>query len=261
MICFTSRLLHSDEESRLGPAGDWVMFGAWGGSPTIICRDGTGYEIMEEGLVWNPRWSTDGKTIAYGFGGSIHLFNLKDHNITVLSSKDIGLEAKFIGSPSWSPTRPEIVFFFSLSDKEPTREEVLARTALPTEQGYALLDLKTNKVKFLYTYKELFVPYRLPAIWNTGGSKLVFHFTAGGPVHNPTGIMVANREGGSIQKITDSAYQVLWEPDGNRLAYIDSAKYNSVKIVSFDGNAYTTKQIESKTALNGGIVWRPDFNS
>jgi len=67
------------------------MSGAWGGSPTIIRRDGTGYEILEEGMVWNPSWSSDGKMIAYGSGGSIHLFNLKEHKARVLSPRDIRL--------------------------------------------------------------------------------------------------------------------------------------------------------------------------
>jgi len=91
------------------------------------------------------------------------------------------------------------------------REEVLAGTALPTKQGFALLDLQTNKIKVLYTFEGLFTSYRLPALWNTDGSKLVFHLKAEGPVHNPTGLMVTTREGGSLQKIGE-AYQVLWEP-------------------------------------------------
>ncbi|HBQ28372.1 MAG TPA: hypothetical protein DD719_02970 [Desulfotomaculum sp.] len=259
-LCFTSRPLHSNERSREDPDGNWVMFGAWGGSPTIIRRDGTGYEILEEGMVWNPSWSSDGKMIAYGSGGSIHLFNLKEHKTRVLSPRNIGLEAKYIGSPSWSPTRHEIALFFSLNDREPTREEVLAGTALPTKQGFALLDLQTNKIRVLYTFEGPFTSYRLPALWNTDGSKLVFHLESEGPVHNPIGLMVTNREGGSLQKIGE-AYQVLWEPNGNRLAYIDANDYRIVRIVSFNGDTYTIKTIIEDNNTIEGITWRPALKS
>ncbi len=255
---FTSRPL-DPREGRPSIDDDWVMSGPGGGSPAIICLDGTGYKILDEKLVINPlSWSPDGKTVAYGAGDSIHLYSLKDNKSILISPAEIGIEAKFIGSPSWSPKRFEIAFFFSLDDKESTREEILDGTASPTKQGFALLDLKTNEVNVLYTFEGLFTWCRPPALWNADGSKLAFLLRAEGLINNPTGLMVTNREGGNVHKIGE-AYQALWEPNGNRLAYIDSFECHVVKIVSFDGDVYTTKMIEHENTFNDGITWQPSI--
>jgi Tol biopolymer transport system component len=254
MLCFTSRPLYGSE-GQPSPTGEWVMAGAWGGSPTVINLDGTGYKVLEEELVTNPGWSADGQKVVYGHGGSIHLFDLKDRTVIKITAGEVGRQVRYIGSPSWSPTNPEIAFFFSDDDREPTRQEVMDNTASPTRQGYALLDLSTSKIKILYTFEGLFI-HRLPALWNADGSKLILNIGLEGYAHWPVGLMVVNRQSGDVQKIGE-AYQAIWEPGGSRVAYMSSDNYQFY-IVSFAGDNYTSKKLENTNGfIIEGVAWQP----
>lgn len=254
MLCFTSRPLYG-REGQPSPTGHEVMAGAWGGCPTIINLDGTGYNILEAGLVTNPGWSADGKKVVYGCQGSIHLFNLEYRTARVITAKEIDLQSRYIGSPSWSPTRSEIAFFFYNDDRETTRQEAIEENVVNTEQGYALLDLQTSEVRILYAYESRYIN-RPPALWNADGSKLIFNMKPEGYVYSPEGIMLTNRQGGKVENI-GTAYQVVWAPDGKQLAYMVASDYQVVKMVTFTKDTYNSQTIANKTGLIEGIAWRP----
>jgi Tol biopolymer transport system component len=235
------------------------MNGAWGGNPTIIRADGTGYQVLEEGTVWNPTWSHDSRTIAYGYGDNIHLYDLKSHQVRVLTPGGVGLQAKYLSAPSWSPDGSELAFFFARSDQEPTRQEVIAGTAAKVMQGYALLNLQTNKVRVLYTWQGLLKLYRNTALWNADGSKLAINLLVGGPADNHDNLVVIDHGSGRTMTI-GTAYQAVWSPDGHRLAYIDNNSRQIVNLVTFDGDTYTTERISEQAYTVEGLVWQPGID-
>ncbi len=257
MLCFTSRPLDPREQSQRTPDGDWIMSGAWGGSPTIIRADGTGYQVLEQGTVTNPVWAPDGRSIAYGYGDNIHLYDLTSHQVKVLTPGEVSLKAKYISAPSWSLDGSELAFFFARSDQEPTRQEVIAGTAAKVTQGYALLNLSTNRVRMLYTWQGLLKLYRYPALWNCDGSKLALNLMVGGPEDNHDDLLLIDRGSGQAQTIADRAYQAVWSPDGKQLAYIDGDSSLIVDIVTFTGDTYTTKKIVGRENYVEGLVWQP----
>jgi len=252
-LCFTSRVLEPLEK-HTGSKGVLVMSGAWGGSPSIIKLDGSAYEILEEEMVTDPGWSSDGKTVVYGSEGNIHFFNLKEHKARTLTPSEIGLQAKYIGSPVWSPIRSEIAIFFSRDDKETTHQEIVDGTALPTEQGYLLLDLKTNKIKPLYTFKGFFTPSRPPAVWSADGRQLAINLKQETFIKGE-GLIVSNRQGDKVMKIGE-AYQVIWEPNGKRLVYMESSNHKKVTLVTFKGDTYTKEAVANKVSDIQGLTWQ-----
>lgn len=253
MLCFTSRRLEAAEE-HIDSEGTMVMSGAWGGSPSIIERDGSEYEILEEGTVTDPGWSLDGKTIVYGCEGNIHLFDLKEHKARILTPDEMGLQAQYIGSPAWSSTRSEIAFFFSRSKQETTHQEVVDGNAVMVDQGYGLLDLQTNKVKPLYTFKGFYTSARIPALWSSDGNQLAFNLKQETFISGP-GLIVSSRQGDRVKKIGEG-YQVIWEPDGKRLVYIESSDHERVTLVNFEEDTYTKDAIINKVPGIQGLTWR-----
>jgi Tol biopolymer transport system component len=235
------------------------MSGVWGGSPAIIRADGAGYQVLEEGTVANPVWSPDSRSIAYGYGDNIHLYDLTNHQVRVLTPGDVGLQAKYLGAPSWSPDGSELAFFFARSDQEPTRQEVIAGTAAKVTQGYALLNLKTGKVRVLYTWPGYFKAYRNPALWSADGGKLALNLLVGGPEDNHDGLMVIDHGSGQAQTI-GTAYQAVWSPDGSQLAYIDNNSRLIVNLVTFKGDTYTSERISERAYTVDGLVWQPRSN-
>lgn len=255
-LAFTSRSLDPREGKATKQGADpWVMQGVWGGSPTLIHIDGSGYKVLEEGTVIDPpSWSPDGNMIAYGVNGSIHLFTLTDQKITVIKPSDYNLNATYLGAPSWSPARNELAVFFSLDDQEPTREEIINNSTATTSQGYALLDLDIGKALFLYEYEALFIS-RPPALWSSDGNNLALVFKQETLIQNPMGLFVVGRSGGNAQKVGD-AYQAAWEPGGTRLAYIDSNDSRFLQILSPSENDWNQQTINYREFLQG-FAWQP----
>ncbi len=255
-LVFTSRPLDPIEGKATKSGADpWVMQGEFGGSPTLIHVDGSGYKVLEEGSVMNPpSWSPDGNMIAYGIKGSIHLFNLTDQKITVMNPIDYNLDVKYLAAPSWSPARNQLAVFFSIDDKEPTREEILNNKAATPGQGYALLDLDAKKGLILYEYKAPFVS-RQPALWSSDGNNLALLFKPETIIHNPVGLIVVDRRGDSVQKVGD-AYQAAWEPNGTRLAYIDLNDSHLLQILSPLKNGWDQQTINYSDFLQG-FTWQP----
>ncbi len=262
-LVFTSRPLEPGEGKPSNPDIDsWVMLGVFGGSPTLIGRDGSGYTVLEEGVVTNPpTWSSDGKTITYGIEGSVHLFTLDEQKVTVIKPADYGLEAKYLSAPSWSPARNELAIFFATDDREPTRQELLAGNAPTPEQGYALLDLDKKSSLILYQYKAPFVASRPPALWNGTRNILALAIVPALDIHDPpAALLVMDRDGNNRQKL-GVAYQAAWEPDGSRLAYIDLDTRRSIVILSPTDHGWDQQTVDFEEILQRnfleGFAWRP----
>ncbi|WP_018306729.1 TolB family protein [Desulfitobacterium hafniense] len=260
-ITFTSRPLEPGENTPPhSNAKSWSMQGAFGGNPALIRRDGSGYTVLEKGLVQNPpSWSADGKTIAYGVEGGIHLFDFKEQKGTVLTPTDYGLKAQYLSSPSWSPVRNELVIYFSADDKEPTREEIMNGIASTPEQGYVLLDLDKKTSLILHQYKAPFVS-RPPALWSSSGNKLALVFLPEHIIHDPTALLVMDRNGNNKQNLGE-AYQAAWEPGGSRLAYIDLDNRRSIVLLSPTDKGWERQTVDFTKILQQnfleGFAWRP----
>jgi dipeptidyl aminopeptidase/acylaminoacyl peptidase len=211
-LAFTSRPLEAGERP-----GEGAMVGVFGGSPAVVRPDGTGYRVLDDVTVAAaPSWSPGG-LLAYSDGSAIRIADPVKGMVATLDPRDHGLDAPYVASPSWSPTRDELAVFYSESGRDPTREELLAGTAPTPRQGFALLALSERSTRVLYEYEAPFAP-RAPARWSADGTRLALLFRPETAIADPVGVAVVTREG-SLELFRPGLFaQVEWEPGGERLA-------------------------------------------
>ncbi len=272
-LAFTSRRLEPQEgpptEAPTDP--EWVMVGVHGGSPTVVSEDGAGYRVLDDVTVTSaPSWSADGRTLAYATDGVVEAdiaetrANRADGVIylaDVVSGRvrklmpSLGLGGRYVGSPSWSPTRPELAVFFSESDRLPARAEVISNTAPSVRQGYALLDLESGAVSVVYSYQAPFVA-RGPAAWSDDGELLALLFRQETAIADPVELAVVTREGNVERRLPGLFANVLWEPGTHRLAARSDEEPATVTLATIDGNGQPVQRLRFKTMVQG-IAWRP----
>lgn len=260
-IAFVSRPLDSREGKPTKPGADpWVMSGCYCGSPTIVRPDGSGYRVLESTKTVNPpTWSPDGSGLAYDADGEVHVYNLTTNEATTIRPGEFGLEARYLSAPSWSPTRQELTVFFSEDAREPSREQVLNKTAPSPWQGFAILDLAHRKARVVYKYQAPFVS-RPPAQWSSDGERIALVFTAALIIDEPKGLVVVDRTSNKVEILARHPYQAAWEPGGPRLAFLDADNGRQVHVLSPTINGWAKQAIQHEQFVEG-IAWRPTRQS
>jgi dipeptidyl aminopeptidase/acylaminoacyl peptidase len=273
-LAFTSRRLEPGE----GPPADapndpdWVMVGVHGGSPAVVGVDGSGYRVLDDVTVTSaPSWSSDGSTLAYATDGVveadvpetrfaradgvIHLADVTSGRVRTIEPL-LGRGARYVGAPSWSPTRSELAVFFSESDRFPAREEILSNTARSVRQGYALLDLENGAVSVVHSYRAPFVP-RGPAAWSDDGDLLALLFRQETAVADPVELDVVTRNGDLELRLPGLFSNVAWEPGEHRLAARRDDDPAEATLVTLDGKGEATQTLRFAKEVRG-IAWRPE---
>jgi hypothetical protein len=254
LLAFTSRELLPGEGSLDGTL-QWTMNGVFGGSPTVVSVDGTGYRVLEEALGRTaPAFSPDGSTLAYEAEGTIHLANLDDGSLVALTAADLGLEAVHVGSPSWSPTRRELAVYFSESTMDPTREEIVSGNPPRVRQGYAIVDVDTRRARVVYEYEAPYV-FRPPARWSPDGELLALVFRPETAISEPDGLVIVGRDG-AVELDRPGLYaEAAWAPEGTALAVLDELEPERVTILERDGQVWRERALALSEPIQA-FAWR-----
>lgn len=229
------------------------------GSLTIMNADGSDYRAVGQGaLLWPPSWSSDDSRLAYATNGTLHVYDIDAAETKSYGAADLGLPdgITYVDGARWSPERDEIVFYFSESDIEPTREQLLAGDAMPVAQGFAVSDLSSSAV-LLMEYAAPFLP-ATPPEWSPDGERVLLNLTSSEKFANPTGLWLVDRAGRELRQVDGViAYQALWSPAGSKIAYIDN---DARRVVVLDSD--TLEVVEKPGPERGvqGIAWRPAAN-
>lgn len=256
-IVFVSRPLAAEEGSPAKPGADpWTLKGCFCGSPTISHRDGTGYRVLEDVKTINPpSWSPDGTRLAYDADGEIHIFDLRTNAVTALRGEQLGIGgARRLAAPSWSPAKEELALFYWDGTEPPTREAILSGQPGGARQGYALVNLADHRGGILLDFEGHAVP-RPPALWSSDGRSLAFVMKPELTITEPLGLFLYDFTEPRARRIAEAPYEAAWEPNGERLAYIDNAS-RQVRILSPAKRGWRTQRLRSNKSVEG-IAWRP----
>ena len=170
----------------------------------IINADGTGKVQLTSGKDWGPKWSPDGKRIAYCSSGGIYVMNTD-------GSEQMKL-ADFGSSPIWSPDSNQIVY---------------SRIQYPDKYEIYIVDINgKNRIRLS---SEGAYPTFSP-----DGKCIAF---AGKRI----GIFVVNSDGtGEVALSKDYGTAPRWSPDGKRIAYhrvfLDSPGKREIALMNADGS-------------------------
>lgn len=278
MLAFTSRDLLPGEgpEPSAGSSADWTMVGVHGGRPAVVRTDGSEYRVLDEATVTEaPSWSPDGTTLAYAIDGiveadvpgsvsgrrdgTIHLADVAGGGIRMLEPI-LGRGPGYVGAASWSPVTNEIAFFFSESDRFPSRDEAMAGTAPVVRQGWAVLDVGSGAVSRVHEYDAPFVP-RGQALWSDDGSLLALLLRQQTSISQPpSALVVVARDGSSAASIPGLLSHVAWEPGTHRLVARDDVQSPSVLLAAVDGGALRVERLRFDAEIDG-LAWRAETGS
>ena len=184
-----------------------------------------------------PKFSPDGRKIAFYNGGGIYLMNANGTNQTVLTSGGIGY-----GTLAWSPNGQKIAF---------------------TCDGICVINTDgTNRINISTN------PYDHSPDWSPDGTRIAF--TRENDNFLNWEIFVVNIDGSSQTRLTNNSLpdeKPVWSPDGTKLAftrYDDCGDIGNGEILCFAASVYTMNAADgsNQTFLTGGTwyyeMWASD---
>lgn len=227
-----------------------------GGRLTLVNADGSGYEVVgqEDGMLWPPSWSSNGALVAYSAEGRLRIFDVATGGEVGLSPTQMGLpQAQYVDGASFSPVGGDLLVYYAASGVEPSRDELLDGTAPQVEQGFAIIGVE-QPARVLKQYDAPFVPGEPPR-WSPDGNRVLISLNASPVFGNPTGLWIVNMRDGSAREVRDVvAYQALWSPAGERVAYVDQ---NTRGVVVIDARTLDVVERPARGQEIAGIAWRP----
>jgi TolB protein len=204
---------------------------------SALSFDGSGLTtlITGETLVITPRWSPDGKQMAY-------TSYQNGHPCIFLRSMDSGQVRKiasFSGinlAGPWSPDGRKLLMTLSKDGNE----EIY------------VMDLQSGRLSRLTNHSAIDVS---PS-WSPDGNRIAFVSNRGGSPQ----IYVINADGSNVNRLTyDGSYNSspAWSPRGNRIAY-ESRRNGFFQIHTMDINGSRVIQVTSEPVNHESPSWSPD---
>lgn len=243
-------------------ANGLIAFQGWkDGSMQIytVATDGSNLKrLTTGGSNYTPKWSPDGRRIAYmGPGRAIWVMDADGSDGRQVSKGDGGY-------PTWSPDG-QYIAFESRRDGNPelymarsdgTGDDVRltdspwqdvtpawspdgAQIAFSSERsGILQVHLMTTTPDHSVTLVSRSTVTQYDPTWSPDGLKIAF--TSSPPSGEGMGIFVVNRTGGAVTQLTDtvkaSAHEASWAPDGTMICYSGRAPGQEITIMNSDGS-------------------------
>jgi TolB protein len=202
----------------------------------IINADGTNRtKFFGKALVSNPKWSPDGKQIAFTYYqpgvSQIWIMDANGSNTAKLTPNS----SLFLGAPSWSPDGKR----FTFEGKRDTHSAVYTINI----DGSNLTQLTPDGVNNFHP------------VWSPDGQQIAY-------ISDDSGwkIYLMRVDGSGKHRVLDmDVYQNLaWSPDGKQLGFAAPAGGfdSAIFVVNTDGT--NLRQLTTGGGVNGNPSWSPD---
>jgi serine/threonine protein kinase len=213
------------------PGGERIVFYAWEGWPQgnglwTLKVDGTDPQlVLRDAEARNPRWSPDGRLVAYDARNSLHIISANGGAPNKLADGST--------QPSWSPDSQRLVF----------------KGCDGPACGLYLMDIDGGGKTRLTTTADDTVP-----AWSPDGSKVAFACKAG----DTWNICTVNIDGSDRKSLTadnpENDVNPAWLPDSSGIVFLSARQGRwEIWVMSADGGGQQ-KLIDATVPPDWGIV-------
>ncbi|MDH4135331.1 MAG: protein kinase [Anaerolineae bacterium] len=213
------------------PDGERVVFYAWEGWPQgnglwTLKVDGTDPQlVIRDGEARDPRWSPDGKVIAYTARNSVHVISIHGGSPNKLADGSI--------QPSWSPDSQRLVF----------------KGCDGPACGLFLISVDGSGKTRLTTTADDTVPS-----WSPDGSKVAFACKAG----DTWDICTVNIDGSDRKSLTpnnlENDVNPAWLPDSSGIVFLSARQGRwEIWVMNADGSDQR-KLVDAAVTPDWGII-------
>lgn len=238
----------ADDEPDWSPDGSKI---AWesdreGGNFQIFVMNADGSDVKQlttdGGLA--PRWSPDGKLIAYTRGGTIQVMNADGSNPEVVLGADPGAPAEELcqsgGFPGgWSPDGSRIVYY----------------SASVSGGGGVVCTVTVDGSKVEVVVSEPGV-YNVEPVWSPDGKLIAFR-----SIRNENhDIFVVSLEDGSERRLTEGDAldsEPDWAPDGKWIVFASNRDAIATDIYVMRADGSDVRRLTEDPAKDSYPVWSP----
>jgi len=214
------------------PDGERIVFCAWEGWPQgsglwTLKVDGTDPRlVVRDGEARYPRWSPDGKLVAYAARNSVHVISANGGSPNKLADGSM--------QPSWSPDSQRLVF----------------KGCDGPACGLYLMNIDGGGKTRLTTVADDTVP-----AWSPDGKKVAFACKASGEIWD---ICTVNIDGSNRKSLTadnpENDVNPVWLPDASGIVFISARQGKwEIWVMNADGNGQR-KLIDAAVTPDWGLV-------
>ena len=228
------------------PDGQWIVYVDYPDGHLWKCRrDGSGKVLLEDGLfIYNPRWSPDGKRIAFSAnkdGGPFGIYTIRANG---------GKSGPIPGAvgptfdPTWSPDGKRIAFAPNMLHDKATKEQLHS----------SIVDLETGKVEAVPGSDNIW-----SLVWSPDGKWLVGIAQAGSAQR----VVLYNFEAKRCSELwPKSAGFFRWSKDSRYVyAETDSSGPGIIRLEVATHKAetvHTLTEFATAGTLEAGVYWTPE---
>jgi TolB protein len=213
------------------PSGERIVFYAWEGWPQgnglwTLKVDGTDPQlVLRDAEARNPRWSPDGKLVAYDARNSVHVISASGGDPRKLADGST--------QPSWSPDSQRLVF----------------KGCDGPACGLCLINIDGSGKTRLTTTADDTVP-----AWSPDGSKVAFACKAG----DTWDICTVNMDGSDRKSLTannpENDVNPAWLPDASGIVFLSARQGKwEIWVMNADGSGQQ-KLMDAAVTADWGIV-------
>jgi serine/threonine protein kinase len=213
------------------PDGERIVFYAWEGWPQgnglwTMEADGTDPQlVLRDAEAGNPRWSPDGRLVAYDARNSVHIISASGGDPHKLADGSI--------QPSWSPDSQRLVF----------------KGCDGPACGLYIMNIDGSGKARLTTTADDTVP-----AWSPDGSKVAFACRAG----DTWDICTVNIDGSDRKSLTannpENDVNPAWLPDSSGIVFLSARQGRwEIWVMNADGSGQQ-KLIDAAVTADWGIV-------
>jgi hypothetical protein len=234
---------------------DLVVFGSYAADrelafgpylfPTIVNRDGTGYQMIDEEVdAFSLALSPDGHTLAYGVGEVGYLYDLETGLRSAFHPQDYGVitegslpapTAVTVGGPAFSSDGVHMSWTLGMFFEDGTNNIAQLIVDLPAHTSVAM--------HVYHLPPSDAVP--APGVWSPDGAWLAYYTLSDNPADAG---MWAAHVGGAEERYLGAGTGAVWRDDGGWLAF--NADGGQTILYHADGWGSTTYS----GPVNGGVI-------